>query len=185
VAAFMVSKQFYNKFNCFPKMKKAAFLLILFLSFQGFSQASASSTITASVTVIEPIMIAKSVDLDFGNLIGSFSTGTLTLAPNGIRTVNGVQISNAVPGDVTAGEAIVTHSNNNYSITLPESFTLYNSGNPDQFLVIDQFTVQPLPSAGDEGSDILKIGATLNLDANQLPGFYTNSTGFNVTVSYN
>jgi len=166
-------------------MKSAIPLLFLLYSLQGFSQASASSTITARVTVVEPIMIEKSVDLDFGNVIGSFTTGTLTLDPDGIRTVNGVQISNAVPGDVTAAEAIVTHNNNNYSISLPESFTLYNSENPDQFLLINQFTVQPLPNAGDEGSDILKIGATLNLEANQLPGYYTNSAGFNVTVSYN
>jgi hypothetical protein len=166
-------------------MKKAALLLFLFLSFQGFSQTSATSTITASATVVEPIQITKSVDLNFGSLMGNFTTGTLTLDPYGTRTVNGVQISNAVPGGVTAGEAIVTHSNNNYSISLPESFTLYNSGNPDQFLLVDQFTVKPMPNTGDEGSDILKIGATLNLGANQFAGFYTNSTGFNVTVSYN
>jgi len=166
-------------------MKSAVLMLFLFLSFQGFSQASATSSITARVRVVEPIKITKSVDLDFGNVIGSFSTGTLTLDPDGVRTVNGVQISNAVPGDVTAAEAIVTHNNNNYSISLPESFTLYNSANPDQFLLIDRFTVQPMPNAGDEGSDILKIGATLNLEANQLPGYYTNAAGFNVTVSYN
>jgi len=166
-------------------MKSIIILLFLFLSFQGFSQASATSTITARVRVVEPIKITKSVDLDFGNVIGSFSTGTLTLDPDGVRTVNGVQISNAVPGDVTAAEAIVTHNNNNYSISLPESFTLYNSANPDQFLLINRFTVQPMPNAGDEGSDILKIGATLNLEANQLPGYYTNAAGFNVTVSYN
>jgi len=166
-------------------MKSAILLLFVLVSFHGFSQASATSSITARVTVVEPIKITKSVDLDFGNVIGNFSTGTLTLDPDGVRTVNGVQISNAVPGDVTAAEAIVTHNNNNYSISLPESFTLYNSENPDQFLLINQFTVQPLPNAGDEGSDILKIGATLNLEANQLPGYYTNSAGFNVTVSYN
>jgi len=166
-------------------MKSAILLLFLIFSIEGFSQASATSTITARVTVVEPIKIEKSVDLDFGNVIGSFTTGTLTLDPDGIRTVNGVQISNAVPGDVTAAEAIVTHNNNNYSITLPESFTLYNSENPNQFLLINRFTVQPLPNAGDEGSDILKIGASLNLEANQLPGYYTNSAGFNVTVSYN
>jgi len=166
-------------------MKRAIPLLFLLVTFQGFSQASATSTITARVTVVEPIMITKSVDLDFGNVIGSFTSGTLTLDPDGVRTVNGVQISNAVPGDVTAAEAIVTHNNNNYSISLPESFTLYNSENRDQFLLINQFTFQPLPNAGDEGTDILKIGATLNLEANQLPGFYTNSAGFNVTVSYN
>jgi len=166
-------------------MKSTILLLFLLFSFQGFSQASATSTITARVRVVEPIKITKSMDLDFGNVIGSFTTGTLTLDPDGIRSVNGVQISNAVPGDVTAAEAIVTHNNNNYSISLPESFTLYNSENPDQFLLINRFTVQPLPNAGDEGSDILKIGATLNLEANQLPGYYTNSAGFNVTVSYN
>jgi hypothetical protein len=166
-------------------MKSAVLLLFLLGFFQGFSQASATSTVTARVRVVEPIKITKSVDLDFGNVIGSFTTGTLTLDPDGIRTVNGVQISNAVPGDVTAAEAIVTHNNNNYSISLPESFTLFNSENPDQVLLINRFTVQPLPFAGDEGSDILKIGATLNLEANQLPGYYTNSTGFNVTVSYN
>jgi len=166
-------------------MKSAILLLFLLVSFQGYSQASATSTVTARVRVVEPIKIEKSVDLDFGNVIGSFTTGILTLDPDGIRTVNGVLISNAVPGDVTAAEAIVTHNNNNYSIGLPESFTLYNSENPDQFLLINQFTVQPLPNAGDGGSDILKIGATLNLEANQLPGYYTNSAGFNVTVSYN
>ncbi len=166
-------------------MKSAILLLFLLISFQGFSQASASSSVTARVRVVEPIKIEKSVDLDFGNVIGSFTTGTLTLDPDGIRTVNGVQISNAIPGDVTAAEAIVTHNNNNYSISLPESFTLYNSENPNQFLLINQFTVQPLPNAGDQGSDILKIGATLNFEANQLPGSYTNSAGFNVTVSYN
>jgi hypothetical protein len=166
-------------------MNKIITGLILLISYSGFSQASATSTVTARVNVVEPIKITKSVDLDFGNVIGSFTTGTLTLDPDGVRTVNGLQISNAVPGDVTAAEAIVTHNNNNYSISLPESFTLYNSENPDQFLLINQFTVQPLPFAGDEGSDILKIGASLNLEANQLPGYYTNSAGFNVTVSYN
>lgn len=166
-------------------MKSAIILLFVLYSIQVFSQASATSIVNARVRVVEPIKITKSVDLDFGNVIGSFTTGTLTLDPNGIRTVNGVQISNAVPGDVTAAEAIVTHNNNNYSISLPESFTLYNSENPNLFLLINQFRVQPVSNAGDQSSDILKIGATLNLDANQLPGFYTNSAGFNVTVSYN
>ena len=77
---------------------------------------------------------------------------------------------------------MVTHGNNNYAITLPESFVLFNSENPDQQLIIDDFTVAP-----EEGviMDIIKIGARLNLEANQSAGFYTNSSGFNVTVSYN
>ena len=157
-------------------------LLSLFLSGKVFAQASASATVTTRATVIDPIKIDKTVDLDFGNVVSAYNPGSVILSPDGSRVAYGVQISNSFPGNVNPAEAVVTHGNNNYSITLPESFTLYNLDNPDQKVIIDQFTVQP-----EEGAvtDIIKIGATLNLKANQLSGFYTNSSGFNVTVSYN
>ncbi len=157
-------------------------LLSLFLSGHLFAQASASATITSRATVIDPIKIDKTVDLDFGNVISAYTAGSIILSPDGSRVAQGVQISTSFPGTVNPAEAIVTHGNNNYSITLPESFTLYNQENPDQKLVINRFTVQPETGVV---TDIIKIGATLNLDANQLSGFYTNSTGFSVTVTYN
>ena len=157
-------------------------LLSLFFSGQLFAQASASTTVTSRATVIDPIKIDKTVDLDFGNVISAYTPGSIVLSPDGSRVAQGVQISTSFPGTVNPAEAIVTHGNNNYSITLPESFTLYNQENPDQKVVIDRFTVQPETGVV---TDVIKIGATLNLDANQLSGFYTNSTGFNVTVTYN
>jgi hypothetical protein len=157
-------------------------LLSLFFSGQLFAQASASATVTSRATVIDPIKIDKTVDLDFGNVISAYTPGSIVLSPDGSRVAQGVQISTSFPGTVNPAEAIVTHGNNNYSITLPESFTLYNQENPDQKVVIDRFTVQPETGVV---TDVIKIGATLNLDANQLSGFYTNSTGFNVTVTYN
>lgn len=157
-------------------------LLSLFFSGQVFAQASASATVTSRATVIDPIKIDKTVDLDFGNVISAYTPGSIVLSPDGSRVAQGVQISTSFPGTVNPAEAIVTHGNNNYSITLPESFTLYNQENPDQKVVIDRFTVQPETGVM---TDVIKIGATLNLDANQLSGFYTNSTGFNVTVTYN
>lgn len=157
-------------------------LLSLFFSGQLFAQASASATVTSRATVIDPIKIDKTVDLDFGNVISAYTPGSIVLSPDGSRVAQGVQISTSFPGTVNPAEAIVTHGNNNYSITLPESFTLYNQENPDQKVVIDRFTVQPETGTV---TDVIKIGATLNLDANQLSGFYTNSTGFNVTVTYN
>lgn len=146
------------------------------------AQASASATVNTRATVIDPIKIDKTVDLNFGNIITSYNPGSVILSPDGSRVANGVQISNTLPGNVTPAEAVVTHGNNNYSITLPESFLLYNQENPNQMLLIDQFTVTP--QEGDV-MDIIRIGGTLNLEANQLSGFYTNSSGFNVTVSYN
>jgi hypothetical protein len=161
------------------------YIFILFISLFGFSvsaQNSASATVNSRATVIDPIKIDKTVDLDFGNIISAYNPGQVILSPDGLRVAFGVQISNSMPGNVTPAEAVVTHGNNNYSIILPESFLLYNQENPNQVLRIDQFTVAP-----QKGTliDIIRIGGTLNLEANQTSGFYTNSSGFNVTVSYN
>lgn len=166
-----------------PAMDKTILIFLsLLLSGQVFSQASSSAKVTSRATVIDPIKIDKTVDLDFGNVISAYNPGTVILTPDGSRIAYGVQISNSFPGTVNPAEAIVTHGNNNYSITLPETFTLYNLENPDQKVIVDQFTVEP--EEGDV-TDIIRIGATLNLEANQVSGFYTNSSGFNVTVSYN
>lgn len=164
-------------------MKKVLFLILLInFSYCCFAQNSASATVSSRVTVIDPIKITKAVDLDFGNVISAYNPGTVVLSPDGSRSAQGVQISNTFPGTVAPAEAIVNHGNNKYSITLPNSLTLYSEENPNQILVIDQFKV--VPETG-EVMDILKIGATLNLEANQPAGYYTNSNGFNVTVSYN
>ncbi|MDR9457806.1 MAG: DUF4402 domain-containing protein [Salegentibacter sp.] len=164
-------------------MKKILFLFIV-LSAQQFclAQASASATVESRATVIDPIQIDKSVDLDFGNVISAYNPGSVILSPDGSRVAYGVEISSSIPGNVAPAEAVVTHGNNNYAITLPTSFSLYHQENPNQILVIDQFTVEALTG---ENIDVLKIGATLNLEANQPAGYYTNDSGFNVTVSYN
>ena len=164
-------------------MKKILFFFIfLSASLSAFAQASASATVESRATVIDPIQIEKTVDLDFGNIITAYNPGSVILSPDGSRIAYGVEISSSIPGNVAPAEAVVTHGNNNYAISLPESFELFHQDNPNQVLVIDRFTVEPLP--GDE-IDIIKIGATLNLEANQLSGYYTNASGFNVTVSYN
>lgn len=157
-------------------------ILILFTAGEAFAQASASATVESRATVIDPIQIDKTADLDFGNIISAYNPGSVILSPDGTRVAYGVEISNSVPGNVVPAEAVVTHGNNSYSITFPESFTLYHQENPNQVMLIDQFTVELLQ--GDI-ADFIKIGATLNLEANQLSGNYSNSAGFNVTVSYN
>lgn len=156
--------------------------LLSILSLTAKSQTSASASVNSRATIIDPITINKTVDLDFGNVISAYNPGTVILSPDGNRVAYGVQISNTFPGNVAPAEAVVKHGNNNYSVTLPESFTLYNQDDPNQVLTIDEFTVTPETG---EIMDILKIGGTLNLEANQSAGFYTNTAGFNVTVSYN
>ena len=168
-------------------MKNLILFLIIALSFlaQGNSQNSALISVTSRATIVEPITIQKTMDLDFGNVIASQTAGTVVLSPDGTRMAYGVSLSNSVPGQVNPAEAVVFHGDLSYDITLPETFTLFNEDNPNQNVILNNFTVVPLPNIIAEGNDIIKIGATLNLEANQLPGFYTNTAGFNVTVTYN
>lgn len=165
-------------------MKKILFVLIavFFVEFAS-AQISASTSVNSTAVVVEPIEISKSIDLHFGNVISGDNPGKLILTPDGSRTVFGLQLSAGSPGQVSAAEAIVKHGSYDYSITLPDNFKLFSENNPNQFLLINDFTV--LPEITGEAIDVLKIGATLNLEANQAAGFYTNSAGFNVTVSYN
>ncbi|NJW53343.1 DUF4402 domain-containing protein [Salinimicrobium oceani] len=163
-------------------MYKLILVFSLLFSPQVFAQASASATVESRATVIDPIQIEKTVDLDFGNVISAYTPGTVILSPEGTRVAYGVLLSNSIPGNVAPAEAVVTHGNHNYAISLPDSFTLYHQENPNQVLIIEDFTVTPLPG---EERDVLRIGATLKLEANQVSGYYTNSAGFNVTVSYN
>ncbi len=165
-------------------MKRFLFVFtIVFCCGISFAQTSASASVSSTAVVVEPIEITKNIDLHFGNVISGYNPGRLILSPEGNRTAFGVQLSPGNPGEVSPAEATVKHGNYNYSITLPENFTLFNENNPNQFLVIDDFKV--VPEVTGNQIDILKIGATLNLEANQQSGFYTNSSGFNVTVSYN
>jgi len=165
-------------------MNKIITGLFLLLSYSGFSQASASASFQTSADVVDPIKINKVADLNFGSVIGGDNPGNIILSPAGTRTANGVEISESSPGEVNPAEATIGHGNNAYSITLPSSFSLFNSNDPSKAMIIDQFTYTQTSNGGN-GTDIIKIGATLNLEANQSPGSYSNPSGFNATVSYN
>jgi len=158
--------------------------MFLLLSYFGFSQASASVSFQTSADVVDPIKISKVADLNFGSVIGGDNPGNLILSPDGTITANGVEVSDSSPGEVNSAQAMVAHGSNAYSITLPSSFSLFNSNDPSKTMILDQFTYTQ-SSNGGTGSDIVKIGGTLNLEANQNPGSYSNPSGFNVTVSYN
>jgi hypothetical protein len=162
-------------------------IALIFISIYNFSysQTSASADIETRVTVIDPIKLTKTVDLNFGNVVSGYNDASVTLTPNGLRTANGLQLSNTFQGNVSPAEAIVTHGNHSYSISLPMVFNLFNQELPSEIITIDQFNSQSFPHSESGNTDILKIGATIHLEANQKAGVYTNASGFNVTVSYN
>jgi len=167
--------------------------LVSFLSFSLFlvafsisSYAQVSATATASATIVTPIAIAKTVDMDFGNVAVSATPGTVVLTPAGARSVTGGVSLPATTGTVTAASFDITgEANFTYSITLPAAATTITSG--ANTMDVDTWTSTPTPTGtlDGTGAQTLTVGATLNVAAGQPAGTYVSGTPFTVTVNYN
>jgi len=154
------------------------------------SFAQATATASASATIITPISIVKTVDMNFGNVAVSASlAGTAILAPAGTRTTGGgggVTLP-ATTGTVSAASFTVSGQGSyTYAITLPSTTVVITDATSDH-MNVTAFTSSPsatgLLSAG--GTQTLTVGATLSVTAAQPAGTYTNATGVPVTVNYN
>ena len=162
-------------------------IAILFSGVSVISSAQVKATATATSTIVTPIGITKTVDMNFGNVaINSTTAGTVVLAPAGTRTSTGGVTLPATAGTVAAAEFNVTGANNyTFSITLPSTSHEIKSGS--NTMSVTGFTSTPTPTGtlSATGSAIVKVGATLNVSAGQAAGTYTSVTPFEVTVNYN
>ena len=160
---------------------------ILFSGVSVISSAQVKATATASSTIVTPIGITKTVDMNFGNVaINASAGGTVVLAPAGTRTSTGGVTLPATAGTVAAAEFNVTGANNyTFSITLPSTSHEIKSGS--NTMSVTGFTSTPTPTGtlSATGSATVKVGATLNVSAGQAAGTYTSVTPFEVTVNYN
>jgi hypothetical protein len=148
---------------------------------------SSTAASSISATIVTPIGITKTIDMNFGNLAASTSAGTVVLTPEGTRTVTGGISLVSNTGTVTAASFEVTGEGSyTYSISLPnETFTLKRTSGSETML-INNFT--SIPSGSGKlisGTQMIMVGATLIIDADQTIGEYVSETGFNVTVNYN
>ena len=162
-------------------------IAILFSGVSVISSAQVTATATASSTIVTPIGITKTVDMNFGNVaINSTTAGTVVLEPAGTRTSTGGVTLPATAGTVAAAEFNVTGANNyTFSITLPSTSHEIKSGS--NTMSVTGFTSTPTPTGtlSATGSATVKVGATLNVSAGQAAGTYTSVTPFEVTVNYN
>ncbi len=158
-------------------------ILMIGSTLSTFAQASATATATA--TIITPIAISKTVDMNFGNIAVTASVGTVVLAPASTRVATGGCTLPGVTGTVSAASFAVTGSGNStYSITLPAAATTLTSGAIT--MTCDTWTSTPTPTGAlTLGAQTLTVGATLNVGGSQSPGTYVSGTPFTVTVNYN
>ena len=166
-------------------MKKIKLLFLLTAGFttNAFSQATASAT----ATIITPIAITNALDMNFGNLtVQAETSGTVVIAPTGTRTKTaGVNLPSTT-GTFTAASFIIEGASEYaYIITIPSTGYIITNATTLETMTVSAFTSSPSSTGILDGSKTLNIGATLNVAAEQVPGVYTNATGFDVTVNYN
>lgn len=160
-------------------------LLIVGLSANAFAQVTATASTTA--TIIAPIAISKTLDMNFGNVAISAASGTVALATDGTRTPLGGATLPATAGTVSAASFAVTGAGSyTYTITLPATAITLTGATAG--VTVDAFVSNPSGtgtlSAG--GTQTVLVGATLNLPAGGVTaGSYSNAAGLTVTVNYN
>ncbi|PQJ76271.1 DUF4402 domain-containing protein [Polaribacter glomeratus] len=146
------------------------------------AQNTATESADASATIITPITITNTADLNFGDIIDG--TGTVTLSPAGVRTTDYQAFSGTQAGTVTAASFGITGQGDyTYSITLPTSdVTLTETGSAT--MIVNAFVSDPSGTGTlSSGAGIVSVGATLNVVSGQTAGVYTGT--FDVTVAYN
>ena len=162
---------------------RSLFSVLILLFFSSLSMGQATANFTASVTIIQPVGITTTTNMDFANLDAK-TGGEVILTPDNIRITNGgVEIAEG--GQVSAASFEVTgQSGFTFAITLPQDQYLLTNGNEN--ITIRDFTSNFEGAAIlAHGSKRFSIGATLDIKPNQTPGNYVSQEPLNVTVNYN
>jgi len=155
------------------------------LNTSAFGQ-TVTSNATAQATIVQPINLSKVRDLSFGIISPGVTSGTVVLAPTAASTRSasgGVSLPSG-SGIVQSAIFIVSGVNGYaYTITLPSAAITLRDGT--HLMIVDNFTSIPSGSGLlSSGSQIIYVGATLNVNANQEAGDYESTEDFEVTVNY-
>jgi hypothetical protein len=158
----------------------------LFLLVSATVNAQATASATATATIVAPITIVKDADMNFGNIaVDGVLGGTVDLTPASTRSATSGVTLPTTAGTVSAASFTVTGTSGfTYSITLPADITLFHSLGMDQMLADNLVSTPNGSGTLVGGSDVINVGATLNVPPAATPGVYT-SPNFDVTVNYN
>ena len=164
---------------------KYGILITAALMLSPFAASAQTASTTASVDIENYALdITKNQDLSFGSITPSASAdGTMTLSPNGVVSTTGGVTSRSGSGYSPAAYTISGVPAATFSVTIaPTTVTLSGPGGP---LIVSDFALnQATPITLDaSGLAFFNVGATLYVNAGQLPGNYTGT--FDVTVAYN
>ena len=148
------------------------------LAATGASAAPASQSGTGRANVLQQITATNTADLDFGTIVAGTSASTVTVSGANVRTCgSGLTCT----GTVTAPAWLVTTSplRQLYWNGTPTVTVTNGGGNTMTVNLLNLNSVHNMPASG---SDTIRIGAILNIGANQPDGDY--SGVFTIDFSY-
>jgi len=168
-------------------MKRTILLAIILIAFGLNSIAQVTSlAATATASVVSPITIAVTTNMNFGSLAAT-GGGTLTLdfgttvTPSaGVAVIAGSPTAARFTINGAASESIVFSFPATITLTAPSSATMSVTG-----ITSDLGASGTTTSLSGTGVAILNIGGVLNVANNQAAGVYTNTTDLTVTANYN
>jgi hypothetical protein len=146
--------------------------------------ATPAENATATTAILHPVSVIKRHDLDFGYVGTGVTAGTVVIDPetDTISATGGVIL---LGGDPHAAAFIgAAGSSSVVIIRIPKQpVTLTRSGGTET-MTATKFTLQGLDkrTVAKEVAFEFRVGATLNVAANQVEGLYVGT--FDVTVQY-
>jgi len=170
-------------------MKK---LIILFIAVAGFgvsTYAQVEVAASSTATIVTPIGMTKSGNLNFGNIAVGATGGAVTLTPANARSADGgLTLPASNLGTVTVPAFTVTGQvNYSYSISITPSVTLTHTVDNTKTMVANGFNHDATRNLGSGGTETFHVGGVLTIvSATAQPaGTYTNASDLKVTVNYN
>jgi len=164
----------------FRKILSTSIAAIALMLFMGSAQAATSSA-TASATVLTPIAISTTTNMSFGDLYAdNVAIGTVVLAVDGSRTVTGSVALGPTAG-AAAVFAVTGTASATYSVTVPAGDVTITSG--ANTMIVNTFVHNSGGALDGTGNDSFNAGATLNVGISQPAGAYSGS--FNMVANYN
>ena len=163
-------------------------LAILILGFASTSFAQNYATASTTATLVAPLSISKTADMNFGTVTAT--AGTVVLDYNNATTASiGItKLTGTAPS--TASFIVTGEGNRAFSITYPIKVTIAGAGSASgkslevTGIVCDKGTTGSSITL-ESGTLVLKVKGTLNVLANSVAGIYTNADDLKVTVNYN
>lgn len=162
-------------------------LITLIIATLGFAKVSFSQNYNINFKIVPSFSLTNTTPLDFGGVVASATAGTVVFNPtNSVRTATGgVTMPAGLSGSPSIAEfSVLGRKNKYYNISFPQGQVTITKAGGGATMTVDSFTlnVSSQRRLSNQGTDMFKVGATLNVGASQTPGVYTGT--YTVTVTY-